>query len=286
MAKVTGAGAAGGALIDDFAVYWPPNTGPANTGVGSQFERDGMTKDGAPIGNLFNAFAGGGFGELMALYNGNIPIGRIINNAGGLDRYSHTNTSMRFLIAQGSGALPNLGTASILPRIYRVQRIVWLMRATVNNPVGGLRISIAQATGPSAGNGLSFGICGDGLGNYEWVTNRSTVIGNVTERVALNLANPAQLHLFELEIINAVGVGTSTVRVYADNTQRLERAFTPAGVLPLHIDYPGGNTMFYCVHISSNDGNALIPNAEVELGPMSFIFSRYDRRGNLIDGAG
>lgn len=286
MSKVSGPGASAGALIDDFAIYWPPLTGPSNHGVGSAFERDGSYKNGQPITNLFNAFVGGGFGELMALHSNNVPVGRIINAAGGLDRFTHTNAAFRFPVVQSGAGIPSLGSASVLPRPMRVIRLIWLMAMAANNPVGGFRVQITQAASPSVTDAYSFGVVGDGAGNFRWRTNRTGVAGTGTESINLALANPTDLHLFELQIINGVGGGSSTCALFVDGSSQLSRPFEAGGVLPLHTDWAGGNTMYYCVALGSDNGVGLVANAEVQYGPMSFIVSRYDRDGNLVEGAG
>lgn len=271
--------------IDEDVFYWPAFLAAGGWQIGDALDRDAWTRFSGVNTGLSNFWAppvGGGFGVLMALFN-DVPTARFINAAGGVGIRTYTVPTMRFTIPLSTTGVPDLGNESVYPRPHRVIRFSWLMRCSVNNPTGGVMISHCQNAAP-ANFAYCFGVCGDGAGNYRWYTNRTGVVGNVTEAVALALANPAQMHLFEMEVIGAVGTGNASVNLYVDNVPVLSRAFIPGGVLPLYSDGPV-NAMNSCLNIDSDDGS-LVANGEIQVGPMTLVFSRYTRAGVKIAGPG
>lgn len=273
------------AQLDELAVYWPPTFDSTGYQVGQAFVRNGYMRGGSsgPVG-LFAPFTGGGFGELMALHN-EIPVGRIINGAGGAGRRTYTAPYFHPSMATAMTGAANLGTFSIVPRPWRVWRVAWLMRIAAGNTLGGLTIQLTQAVGTPLGHEYGFGVTGDGAGGWRWYTNRTGVAGAVTESVALAGLTATDLNLFELEVLSGVGAGTGSVNLYVNDTAVLSRAFGAGGVLPLYSDgLP--NAMAYAVGINSDDDAGLVPNAEIQIGPMTIIWSKYTKAGVEISGVG
>lgn len=285
MAKVTGAGLSVPTVIEDAVIMWPPDLSTSGYQAGTAFVRAatacGLAGGSIGLTSLWAAPVGGGT-AVMGLYN-DVPVARLTTSGAGAATRTYTAPTLHFHIPVSATGLPNLGTASPWPRWNRVIRIVWLMRMAANNPTGGLLVHVCQAVGP-AQTAYCFGVLGDGVGNYRWYTNRTAVAGVVTEQVALNISNPGFMHLFEMQIVGAVGTGVATCELFVDGSSILSRPFSAGGVLPLYSD-GFANAMNYCVGIDPDD-NSLVASAEVQYGPMQFIFSRYDRSGVLVEGAG
>lgn len=270
---------------DDMVLYWPPNFETNGFQVGTAWEVQASTRGQAANSvSLWAAPVGGGFASDMQLYNG-MAVGRLRNNGAGLNRRTRTSNFFRPVIITETTGLPNLGTAAAYPRNWRVLRVAWLMRISNANPVGGLMIQCTQAADVSQG-GWGFGVMGDGAGNWRWYTNRTGVAGNVTEAVALALAAPTQMNLFEIEVIGAVGAAANAVcNLYVNDVAVLSRSFTPAGVLPLYTDGLA-NCCGYAVGVDSDDGATLVLDAEIQFGPMTFILSKYTKAGLEVIGPG